>query len=359
MGPGDELPSPRTRLLQQRGLASRLRLRGAGSVPVALPEDACKEQREGEKRREAAEKEECSGPLRAEERMERGLGRVPEAPCTQEPGCRPVFTLKCQPAVPHERAVSAGALLRVKPAAPCLGVCTNTALAPFSCRCVLAKPSRGEHPKAVAPEPRASPRCPRAEPHSAAPHSLSSSSPLAAESRAETPSRRAAEEADSLGEHPARWRDVAPWARADSEGLRRRLRELERALEQAQDDKRDMHQEMSRQHQELQRQAAAHSQRLEAKVKSLQEELARSLRESQESHEAATKALAERDGTIARLQGTMRAMESEYEQILHDSLDLVLAKLAEAGRHWEEQGTAGALQHKQRLQEFGLNPLEM
>lgn len=42
-----------------------------------------------------------------------------------------------------------------------------------------------------------------------------------------------------------------------------------------------------------------------------------------------------------------------------DSLDLVLAKLAEAGRHWEEQGTAGALQHKQRLQEFGLNPLEM
>lgn len=61
MGPGDELPSPRTRLLQQRGLASRLRLRGAGSVPVALPEDACKEQREGEKRREAAEKEECSG----------------------------------------------------------------------------------------------------------------------------------------------------------------------------------------------------------------------------------------------------------------------------------------------------------
>lgn len=33
--------------------------------------------------------------------------------------------------------------------------------------------------------------------------------------------------------------------------------------------------EMSRQHQELQRQAAAHSQRLEAKVKSLQEELGR------------------------------------------------------------------------------------
>nr|XP_038023459.1 coiled-coil domain-containing protein 153 isoform X3 [Anas platyrhynchos] len=141
----------------------------------------------------------------------------------------------------------------------------------------------------------------------------------AAESRAEATSRRASEEADSLGEHP----------------------------------------EMSRQHQELQRQAAAHSQRLEAEVKSLREQLASRLQESQRSHEAASKALAERDRTIAQLQGTMRAMESEYEQILHDSLDLVLAKLAEARQHWEEQGTAVELQHKQRLQEFGLNPLEM
>ncbi|XP_005027152.4 dynein regulatory complex protein 12 isoform X1 [Anas platyrhynchos] len=181
----------------------------------------------------------------------------------------------------------------------------------------------------------------------------------AAESQAEATSRRASEEADSLGEHPARWRDTAPWARADSEGLRRRLRELELALEQEREDKRDMHQEMSRQHQELQRQAAAHSQRLEAEVKSLREQLASRLQESQRSHEAASKALAERDRTIAQLQGTMRAMESEYEQILHDSLDLVLAKLAEARRHWEEQGTAVELQHKQRLQEFGLNPLEM
>ncbi|NWZ25074.1 CC153 protein, partial [Asarcornis scutulata] len=147
--------------------------------------------------------------------------------------------------------------------------------------------------------------------------------------------------------------------RADSEGLQRRLRELEQALEQAREDKRAMHQEMSRQHQELQRQAAAHSQRLEAEVKSLREQLASRLQESQRSHEAASKALAERDRTIAQLQGTMRAMESEYEQILHDSLDLVLAKLAEARQHWEEQGTAVELQHKQRLQEFGLNPLEM
>nr|XP_047919543.1 coiled-coil domain-containing protein 153 isoform X4 [Anser cygnoides] len=181
----------------------------------------------------------------------------------------------------------------------------------------------------------------------------------AAESQAEATSKRAAPEADSLGEHRAPWRDTAQWARADSEGLRRRLWELERALEQARDDKRDMHEEMSRQYRELQRQTAAHSQRLEAKVNSLQEQLATRLQESQQSHQAATTALAERDRTITQLQGRMSAMEREYEQILHASLDLVLAKLAGARQHWEEQGTAIALQHKQRLQEFGLNPLEM
>lgn len=62
-GPGDNLPWLRTQLLQQQGLASRrpLRLRGPRSVLAALPEDASEEQREGEKRSEAAEKEQRSG----------------------------------------------------------------------------------------------------------------------------------------------------------------------------------------------------------------------------------------------------------------------------------------------------------
>ncbi|NXJ10954.1 CC153 protein, partial [Odontophorus gujanensis] len=181
----------------------------------------------------------------------------------------------------------------------------------------------------------------------------------AAVSEAAAASRRAALEADSLQEHPGCWRDVGWQARADSKGLQRRLWELERALEQAQDDKRDMHEEMTRQYQELQKQTAAHSQRLEAKVKSLQEQLATRLQESQHIQQAATRALAERDRTIAQLQGRMDIMQREYEKILHGSLDLVLAKMAEAKQHWEEVGTTICLEHKQCLQEFGLNPLEM
>ncbi|NXO57184.1 CC153 protein, partial [Aramus guarauna] len=180
-----------------------------------------------------------------------------------------------------------------------------------------------------------------------------------AESQAEEKYRKAAPEVDMLNEHLVPWRDMTWPAKADNEGLKRRLWDLEKALEQAREDKRDIHEEMTRQYQELQKQTAAHSQRLEAKVKSLQEQLATRLRESQQTQEIATQALAERDRTIAQLQGRLDAMEREYEKTLHGSLDLVLAKMAEASQHWEEVGMTITMEHKERLQEFGLNPLEI
>ncbi|KFV55846.1 Coiled-coil domain-containing protein 153 [Gavia stellata] len=180
-----------------------------------------------------------------------------------------------------------------------------------------------------------------------------------AESQAEENYRKAALEADMPKEQLVPWRDMTRQAKADNERLKRRLWDLEKALEQAQEDKRDIHEEMTRQYQELQKQTAAHSQRLEAKVKSLQEQLATRLRESQQTQETATQALAERDRTIAQLQGRLDAMEREYEKILHGSLDLVLAKMAEASQHWEEVGMTIAVEHKECLQEFGLNPLEI
>ncbi|NXH71096.1 CC153 protein, partial [Hydrobates tethys] len=153
-------------------------------------------------------------------------------------------------------------------------------------------------------------------------------------------------------------RDMAQQAKADNEVLKRRLWDLEQVLEQAREDKRDIHEEMTWQYQELQKQTAAHGQRLEAKVKSLQDQLTTRLRESQQTQETATQALAERDRTIAKLQGRLNAMEREYEKILHD-LDLVLAKVAEASQHWEEVGKTITMEHKKHLQEFSLNPLEL
>ncbi|XP_075377311.1 LOW QUALITY PROTEIN: dynein regulatory complex protein 12 [Mycteria americana] len=156
------------------------------------------------------------------------------------------------------------------------------------------------------------------------------------------------------------WRDMAWQAKAGNEVLKRRLWDLEKALEQAQKDKRDIHEEMIRQYQELQKQTAAqtaaHGQHLEAKVKSLQEQVRTRLQQSQQTQETATQALAERDRTITQLQGRLDAMEREYEKIhLPHDLDLVLAKMAEARQHWEEVGTTIAMEHKECLQDFGLN----
>ncbi|KAM6115660.1 LOW QUALITY PROTEIN: dynein regulatory complex protein 12 [Phoenicopterus ruber ruber] len=178
------------------------------------------------------------------------------------------------------------------------------------------------------------------------------------ESQAEEKYRKAALEIDMLKEHLVPWRDVTCQAKADNEGLKRSLWDLEKALEQVQEDK-DIHEEMTWQYQELQKQTAPHSQRLEAKGKSLQEQLTTRLWEGQQTQKTATPALTGRDTTIAQLQGRLDAMEREYEKILHGSLDLVLAKMAEASQNWEEVGMIIAVEQKDRLQDFGLNPLEI
>ncbi|NXE14224.1 CC153 protein, partial [Lophotis ruficrista] len=117
--------------------------------------------------------------------------------------------------------------------------------------------------------------------------------------------------------------------------------------------------EMTQQYQERQKQTAAHSQLLEAKVKSLQEQLATRLWDSQQTQETATQALAERDRTITQLQSRLNAMEREYEKILHGSGDLAEAEMAEASQHWKEVGRTIAVENWDCLQEFSLNPLEI
>ncbi|NWW88424.1 CC153 protein, partial [Rhynochetos jubatus] len=154
------------------------------------------------------------------------------------------------------------------------------------------------------------------------------------------------------------WRDMTWQEKADNKGLNRRLWDLEKALDHARKDKQDIHEEMTRRCQELQKQTAAHSQHLEVMVKSLQEQLSTRLWEGQQNQETVSQAPAERDRTITQLQGRHDAMEREYEKILHGSLDLALAEMAEASQHWEEVGTAITIR-KERLHEFGLNPLEI
>ncbi|XP_044852947.1 coiled-coil domain-containing protein 153 isoform X2 [Mauremys mutica] len=218
-----------------------------------------------------------------------------------------------------------------------------------------------------------------------------------AENEVEEKYRKAALEVDILKEHLALRRDVARQAKDDSEGLKQRLLELEQELEMSRDDKKDIYEEMIRQYQELQRQTETRIQQLETETKQLQEQLAVTSRllcwallpaipcsysafqlhclppltawclslaatcreDIQQARAEREQVLGEKDQTIAELQGKINAMETEYEKILHGSLDRVLSKLAAAQGCWEKEATAMHMEHKERLREFGLNPLEI
>ncbi|XP_060106744.1 coiled-coil domain-containing protein 153 [Heteronotia binoei] len=166
-------------------------------------------------------------------------------------------------------------------------------------------------------------------------------------------------EVETLKQHLVLRREAARNAMADSEGLKRRLTELEKELEEARGDKQDIYEEMIRQFQQLQSQTDTRIQRLEAETQSLQEQLAVCQEDVRQSRTEKEKMQEEKERAIAKMQRKIDEMETEYEKILHGNLDLVLSKLEAANLGWEKEATALHLEYKDRLKEFGLNPLEV
>lgn len=166
-------------------------------------------------------------------------------------------------------------------------------------------------------------------------------------------------EVDSLKQHLVLRRDVARQAVADSTELKQKLADLEKELEKAQGDKKDLYEEMIRQYQQLQCQTNAQIQHLEAKAENLQEQLAACQEDLRQSRADKVKTLEEKDEAIAQMQSKIDNMETEYEKILHASLDCVLSKLQVAKLSWEKEATLIHLEYKDQLKEFGLNPLEI
>ncbi|XP_062995307.1 coiled-coil domain-containing protein 153 [Elgaria multicarinata webbii] len=171
--------------------------------------------------------------------------------------------------------------------------------------------------------------------------------------------RKTTLEVGTLKQHLVLRRDMARQAMADSEGLKQRLAALEKELEEARGDKKDIYEEMIRRYQQLQRQTDTRIQRLEAERQNLQEQLAACQKDVQQSQADKVKTLEEKDKAIAEMQRKVDEMETEYEKILHGSLDRVLSKLQTAKFSWEKEATSVHQEYKDRLKEFGLNPLEI
>ncbi|XP_070621676.1 dynein regulatory complex protein 12 isoform X4 [Erythrolamprus reginae] len=140
--------------------------------------------------------------------------------------------------------------------------------------------------------------------------------------------QKASPESDALKQHLVLQRDLAKQATIDREGFRQRLTELERRLEEAQKDKKDIYEA--------------------ACQKTLQR-----------SEEDRAKISAEKDQAVAQMQQKAEEMEKECRRILHETLDQVLSKLQATKLGWNTEATLIHSEYKDVLKEFGLNPLEI
>ncbi|XP_042761327.1 coiled-coil domain-containing protein 153 isoform X2 [Panthera leo] len=163
----------------------------------------------------------------------------------------------------------------------------------------------------------------------------------------------------ALGLFTALRRDEARRAKASEDQLRWRLRALEAELEEARSEGKAVYAEMSRQCQVLQKEMETRSRQLEEEVRGLREQLETCQREAEAAREGAEQALRERDQTLAQLRAHVADIEAKYEEILHGSLDQLLAKLRAVKPQWDGAVLRLHTKYKERLRQFGLNPLDL
>ncbi|XP_058519750.1 coiled-coil domain-containing protein 153 isoform X2 [Ochotona princeps] len=154
-------------------------------------------------------------------------------------------------------------------------------------------------------------------------------------------------------------REGARRAKASEDGLKQRLRELETELEEARSEGKAIYAEMSRRCRVLQEQTDRRSKQLEEEVRGLRKQLETCQKEAEAAQEEAARALSERDHTLARLQAHVADMEAKYEDILHGTLDRLVAKLRAAQPQWDTTALRLHARHKDQLRQLGLNPLDL
>lgn len=166
-------------------------------------------------------------------------------------------------------------------------------------------------------------------------------------------------EKELLQDNLALQREEACRAKASEDRLKQRLQGLEAELERTQSEGRAVYAEMSRQRQALQKELGTRSKQLEEEVRGLRERLETCQREAKTAREEAERALREQDGTLAELRAHVAHMEAKYEEILHDNLNCLLAKLRAVKPQWDAATLRLHTRHKEQLRRFGLNPLDL
>ncbi|XP_075695021.1 dynein regulatory complex protein 12 isoform X2 [Rhinoderma darwinii] len=183
--------------------------------------------------------------------------------------------------------------------------------------------------------------------------------PKAASGSVEEQFRKATLEVDVLQDHLALQRQVTRQAQLCKYDLHGKLQELHEDIQEERDEKQAIYSEMTRQHQDLEQQSSAHIQDLEEEVSELKVQLNVSQKAFQLLSEESQCIAMEKEAEIEELKKQVERMETDYEHIIHCSLDRILSTLTLAGQRWAKESLSIHQQHKVMLQDCGLNPLHI
>ncbi|XP_053277971.1 coiled-coil domain-containing protein 153 isoform X2 [Pleuronectes platessa] len=140
--------------------------------------------------------------------------------------------------------------------------------------------------------------------------------------------RRSVLDVAILQDHIAVQCESVRTVQSDRIDLRRRARDMDQKLQHERQDHRDVNSTLC------------------------QEELRKEKREREQMEQ-------EKDATIAQLQHKLDNMETDYEKILHDTLDSLTSQLSAARQRQEDTGTTFHQNYQGLLSEFGLNALDI
>ncbi|GAA6233141.1 coiled-coil domain-containing protein 153 isoform X2 [Lates japonicus] len=146
---------------------------------------------------------------------------------------------------------------------------------------------------------------------------------------------------------------------SDRVDLRRRMRDMEQKLQHERQDHRDVNSDLSRQYKTMQTELTSKVKRLEKEVSQLKEELAMCQEDLGKEKRERVQMEREKDATIDDLQHKLDNMETDYEKVLHDTLDSLTSQLSVARQRWEDKSTTLHQNYKGLLSEFGLNALDI
>ncbi|KAM3875233.1 dynein regulatory complex protein 12 [Diretmus argenteus] len=160
-----------------------------------------------------------------------------------------------------------------------------------------------------------------------------------------------------LQDHLALRGDSVLKAQSDSTDLRRHVRHMEQKLQHERQDYRDVNSDLNRQYKTMQADLTAKVKKLEEEVSQLREQLVLCQQELRTEKIEREQVEQEKDATLADLQRKLDSMETDYEKILHDTLDSLTSQLPMARRGWEDKSAATHQEYNQLLADFGLNAL--